>query len=170
MTDMKKIDIIQPTQKKACECFGPTCSYCRQDAMHPSPIHSDWSSKDWDGNKAKAREQKSLIDFKTPKQKMDMKKITDRDEVPFYKLNLRHNVQKEGEPLEVTESLVPLPSDSAKAEDTAKDEEEGLIEAEVKLQREEEKFKMYDKIYVGLLSKEETSDMETDESMYSYFS
>ena len=63
MVDMNKIDIIKPTPKRACECLCPTCSYCRQDAPHPSPIHSDWSSKDWDGDKAKAKEQKSLIDF-----------------------------------------------------------------------------------------------------------
>ena len=31
---------------------------------HPSPAPSDWSSEDWDGDKAKAREQRSLIDFK----------------------------------------------------------------------------------------------------------
>ena len=70
----------------------------------------------------------------------------------------------------MTESLVLPPSDSANAEGTATDEEEGLMEAEVRLQKEEEKFKMYDKIYISLLSEEETSDMETDELTYLYFS
>ena len=69
MMDMNKIDIIKPPSRKASECFGLTCSYCRQDAPYPSPIHSDWSSKDWDGDKAKTREQKPLVDFETPKQK-----------------------------------------------------------------------------------------------------
>ena len=30
----------------------------------PPQPPSDWSSEDWDGDKAKAREQRSLIDFK----------------------------------------------------------------------------------------------------------
>ena len=84
---MNKIDIIKPTPRKVCEHFGLTCSYCRQDALHHSPIHSDWYSEDWDGNIAKAREQKSLIDFETPKQKTDTEKVNDI-EVPFHKLNL----------------------------------------------------------------------------------
>ena len=98
-----------------------------------------------------------------------MDKVTDIDEVPFHKLNLGQDEQKEEEPLEVTESLVPLPSDSPNAEGTTKDKEEGLMEVEVRLQRGEEKFKMYDKIYIGLLSEEETGNKETDESTYSYF-
>ena len=53
-------------------------------------------------------------------------------------------------------------------EGTAKDEEERLMEVEVRIQREE-KFEIYDKIYIGLLSKEETSNTERDELMYSYF-
>ena len=167
--DMNKIDIIKPTPRKACKCYGPTCSYCRQNAPYLSPIHSDWSSEDWDGDKAKGKEQKSLNDIETPKQKMDMEKVTDMDEVPFHKLKLGQDEKREGKPLEVTESLVPPPSDSANAEGTTRDEEEGLMEVEVKLQKEEEKFEMYDKIYMGLLSEEETSDMETDNSTYSYF-
>ena len=169
MTDMKKIDIIKPTPSKVCEHFGLSCSYCRQYTLHPSPVHSDWSSKNWDSDKAKAGEQKSLIDFEIPKQKMDTEEVTDIDKVPFHKLSLGQDEQKEGEPLEVTKSLAPLPSDSANMEGTVKDEEEGLMEVEVRLQKEEEKFKMYDKIYVNLLSEEETSNMETDELTYSYF-
>ena len=46
MTNMNQIDIIKPTPRKVCEYFHMTCSYCRQDAPHPSPIHSDESSKD----------------------------------------------------------------------------------------------------------------------------
>ena len=65
--------------------------------------------------------------------------------------------------------MVPSPSDSANVEGTVRDEEEGLSEAGVKLQKEEQKFKMYVRIYIGLLSKEETSNMETVDSTYSYF-
>ena len=38
---MNKIDILQPTPRKACEHFGPTCSYCKHEATHPSPVCSD---------------------------------------------------------------------------------------------------------------------------------
>ena len=67
LMDMNKINIIQPVPKRACKHSAVTCSYCKYEAPHPSPIPSDWSSKDWDGEKAKAREQKSLIDFNPPK-------------------------------------------------------------------------------------------------------
>ena len=41
MTDMNKIDIIKPTSKKVCEGFSLSCSYCKQDTPHPSPVNSD---------------------------------------------------------------------------------------------------------------------------------
>ena len=44
--DMNKIYIIKLIPRKAYDCFYLNCSYCRQDAPHPSPIHSDWSSED----------------------------------------------------------------------------------------------------------------------------
>ena len=65
-TDMNKIDVVQPVSRRPCECFGPTCSYCKHEAPHPSPVHSDWSSGDWDSNKAKAKEQKFLMEFEPP--------------------------------------------------------------------------------------------------------
>ena len=49
---------------KACDRFSLSCSYCKQGAPHPLPQQSDWSSKDWDGTKAKAMEQTdTLIGF-----------------------------------------------------------------------------------------------------------
>ena len=48
--DMNKIDIVKPTPVRAYEHFGLTCSYCKYEAPRPSPIHSDWSSEDWDSN------------------------------------------------------------------------------------------------------------------------
>ena len=39
-------------------------------APHPSITLSDWSSEDWDGNKAKAREQRPLLDFKVLEQQI----------------------------------------------------------------------------------------------------
>ena len=37
--------------------------YCKYDAPHPLTLPSDWSSEDWNGDKAKAREQCYLLDF-----------------------------------------------------------------------------------------------------------
>ena len=168
--DMNKIDIIKPTPKRACECFDPTCLCCRQDIPHPSSVHSDWSSKDWDGDKAKVKEQKSLIDFDVHTEKMNMEQTMDIDQVPFHKLNFGQDNLREKEPLEVMQSLVPLPSDPANVGATTKDEtEEGQMDMEIRLQKEAEKFEMYDRIYVGQLSEEETSDTETDDLAYSYF-
>ena len=152
-----------------CKSFNPSCSYCKHDAPHPSPVNSHWSSEDWDSDKTKAMEKnKSLIDFDAPTQKTDVEKTTDIDEIPFSELKIGQDDHEE-EPLEVTEILVPLPSTSAALEDTTKNIDEGLMEVKIKLQGEEEKFEMYDRIYVGLLSDEESCDMETDKSTYAYF-
>ena len=40
------------------------CTYCKFDALHPSITPSDWASEDWDGDKAKAREQCPLLNLK----------------------------------------------------------------------------------------------------------
>ena len=39
------------------------CTYCKYDAPHPLTTPLDWSSEDWDGKKAKAREHCPLLDF-----------------------------------------------------------------------------------------------------------
>ena len=102
--DMSKIDIVQPIPKRACKYFGPTCSYCKHKSPHPSPVHSDWSSEDWDGNKAKAKEQKSLIDFKPPEpntkkgtdQKTDIGKVTEVDDITLSESDYRTRQTKGG--------------------------------------------------------------------------
>ena len=91
-SNMNKIGIIQPTPQRACRCSDDTYTYCKYKAPHPSPDPLDWSSEDWDREKAKAREQRSLIDFTLPKldndqQMMDM--MADKnetvmtDDIPF---------------------------------------------------------------------------------------
>ena len=58
--------------------------------LHPSPVPSDWSSKDWDGDKAKAREQKSLIDFMLlEKQTQDTRQTRERLNKWLRKLDVR---------------------------------------------------------------------------------
>ena len=175
---MSNIDIVQPIQRKACEHFDPTCSYCKHEAPHPSAVHSDLSSEHWDRNKAKAKEQKSLIDFKSPEpnkkgtdQQTDVGKVTEVDDLPFQNLTIGQDKPKE-DPLEVTDSLVSPPAmasvtASATADDTTEDTDGGLTEQKLRLQREEEE---YDKIYISLISEEEESDMDTDtdDSIYPY--
>ena len=56
LMDMNKFNIIQLVPKRACEHSVDTCTYCKYEAPHPSPTPSDWSSKYWKGEKAKARE------------------------------------------------------------------------------------------------------------------
>ena len=68
---------------------------------------SDRSSEDWDGTKAKAREQsKSLIDFHDSKPQTNTEQTTDIDQVAFSKLQIRQGDPRE-EPLEVMKSLIP---------------------------------------------------------------
>ena len=71
----------------------------------------------------------------------------------------------------MTQSLVPLPPDPMNTEATTKDEteEEGQMDMQIRLQKEAEKFEMYDRIYVGQLSAEETSNTEMNDLAYSYF-
>ena len=114
---MNKIDVIQPVPKRVCKCFGPTCSYCKHEAPQPSPVHSNWSSEDWDSDKAKAKEQRSLIHFEPLKpysdkelidQLTDMRKVILVDDIPFQNLTIGQDKQEE-EPLETTNTVVPLP-------------------------------------------------------------
>ena len=170
VSDLNNINMVTPTLRKACDSFSLSCTYCKQGALHPLPQNLDWSSNDWDGVKAKNREQgKSLIDLSDPKPKMDKEQTTDVDEVPFSKLQIGQDNQK-AEPLEVMESLVPPPTTTEASGNTIEDTNgEELMEAERRLQGEEEKYEMYNRIYVGQLSDEEDSDMGTDDTSYIYF-
>ena len=170
VSDLNIIDIVAPTPRKACNSFGLSCAYCMQDALHPLPQDSYWSSEDWDGVKDKKREEsKSLIDFSDPKPKVDTEQATHIDEVPFSKLQIGQDNQKE-EPLEVTELLVPPPPMTEVSDDTAENTNgEELMEVEKRLQREEEKYEMYNGIYVGQLSDKEDSNTDTNETGYTYF-
>ena len=165
-TDMNKIHIVQPTPKRACECFGAACSHCKHEAPHPSPMQSDWSSEDWDGEKAKTREQKSLIDIDPPKP--DCRQTIDleiADDLPI-DIITKHKDKKEEELPEVTDALVPPPevlaatpvTEVIKLENITEENNGGLTDQEQTLQREEEEYA----IYIGMLSDEEESNTETD--------
>ena len=154
---------MTPVLKMVCNSFSLSCSYCKQGAPHPSLQELDWSSEDWDGTKAKVREQtKSLIDFSDPKPQPDFEQTMDIDEVAFSKLQIGQNDLMEELP-EVAKSLVPPPSATGPSEQaTENTNEEGLSEAEKRPQREEEQYELYDRIYVGQLSDKEESDADTD--------
>ena len=86
---MNKINVIQPTPKRACICSDGLYTYCKYENPHPSPEPLDWSNEDWDGEKDKARDQKSLIDFMPPKQGTDPQ-MTEMmaDDIPFQELTI----------------------------------------------------------------------------------
>ena len=140
-------------------------------------------SKDWDGEKAKAREQKSLIDFDPPKpdsnkQTMDLeteeRKVVLADNLPIQNL-LIHQGKLEEELPEVSDALVLPPealaatpvTDVAKLEDIMEGSNGGLTEQEQRLQREEEEYA----IYIGMINDKEESNSKTDmdESAYPFY-
>ena len=89
---MNKINILQPVPKRVCDHSVDTCTYCKYEAPHPSPIPSDCLSKDWDSKKAKKRKQRSLIDLNILK--LDQKQVTDPDmlkELLIQNLNIHKN-------------------------------------------------------------------------------
>ena len=144
MSELDKVDIKTPIPTKACDRFGLLWLYCERGVLHPSPQDSDWSSKDLDGTKAKAREQTdTLINFNEPRPQTDNDKATDIDEVAFSKLQIGQSDPKE-EPIEMTDSLFTPPSVMETPGDmTGNTDKEELFKAEKRLQHEEEKYDLY---------------------------
>ena len=85
-------------------------SHCKYEVPHPSPIPSVWSSEDWDGEKAKAREWRSLIDSDPPKP--DLRQTTDLEilnKLPIQNLTIQKDMKEEEKSLEVADTWVPPP-------------------------------------------------------------
>ena len=63
MSDLEKIDpdIKAPVLNKPCDRFGLLCSDCEQGALHLSSQELDWPGEDWDGTKAKIKEETNLL-------------------------------------------------------------------------------------------------------------
>ena len=115
-----------------------------------------------------------------------MRKVILVDDIPFQNLTIRHDKPRE-EPLETINTLVPLsvamtmalvtdrakPGDITKGmekpDDTAEDNNRELTEQQQRLQKEAEKYELYDKVYIGQLSEEDMTDTEMDKSAYLYF-
>ena len=105
-TNTSNINIIKPIPQKVCEQFGAICSFSRQQVPHPLPNESDWSSEDWDGDKAKAREQNPFFKFNTPKTKTENSTMDLVGSLPFQGLMIQTDKTDE-KALEV--STIPIP-------------------------------------------------------------
>ena len=119
------------------------------------------------------REQKLLIDFEPPKPETDTQMTDLVNKLPFQNLTIQDKPEKESP--EVTDTLVPPPeatsaapaTDTTKLEDIMEETSKELTDQEKRLQRKEEQYA----IYISMLSDKEESDtdMETDETSYSFF-
>ena len=147
-TDTNKINIIKPMPKRACEHSVDTCTYCKYKAPHPSPIPLDWLNEDWDGEKAKKREQRLLIDLDYPK--TEMKQETDPDilnDLPIQNLSIQEDREEQEKLPEMIDTLVlppevaaatPMPEETDQEDIIEGKEAEGLTEQEQKLQEDKE--------------------------------
>ena len=167
--DMNKINIIQPVPKRACEHSVDTCTYCKYKAPHPSPIPSDWSSEDWDGEKAKAREQRLLTDLDLPK--LDPRQMTDSEilnELLIQNLTILEDRKEEKLP-EITDTLlvtaVTPKMEEMDLENIMEEKDaEGLTDQEQKLQKDKEEYT----IYIAGISEEEETETETESDKSPY--
>ena len=126
------------------------------------------SSEDWDGTKAKARENNnSLMDYNMPRPQTDIDQKADVNEIVLSKLQIEQSDLKE-EMTEVTDSLTPPPPTEMPEDMVGENANKELSEVERKLQQEEESYEWYQRVYMGQLSEEEESNMESDSSSYSY--
>ena len=108
------------------------------------------------------------MDYNTPRPQTNIDKTMDVNEIALSKLQIRQSDPKE-EPIEVTDSLIPPPLTETPGGMTGKNDRKELLEVERKIQQEEEKYELYQRIYIGQLTEEEESDTESDGSTYRYF-
>ena len=69
----------------------------------------------------------------------------------------------------MTDSLIPPLLTKTPEDMVEKNNSNKLSDSERKLQQEEEKYKQYQRVYMGQLSEKEESDTELDCSVCSYF-
>ena len=121
---------------------------------HLSVTPSDWSSEDWDGKKAKAKEQRPLLDFKLLEQQLQkmlhdttQNAVLDKQETYLVNgmqdLMLGQNKDMQNK----TDILAPPPdAPETKHEELQKDCPTmmyNMTNQEVRLQQEEEKYGIY---------------------------
>ena len=129
------------------------------------PQELDWYSKDWDGTKAKRKEQTKetnlLSDWDLPKPQPDIDQKTDIDGMDLGKLHIGQNDPKEKQ-IDVTASLIPLPTiEEEKALEEMTEKTAELTKVGKRNQQIEEKYMMYQRAYIEQLSEEEESDTQT---------
>ena len=108
VSELDKVDIKTPNTNKSVWQIWSVMFILWAGFSASLPQEWDWSSEDWDGTKAKAREQtETLIDINEPRPQTDNDKTTDTDKVAFSKLQMGQSDPKE-EPIEMTDSLIPL--------------------------------------------------------------
>ena len=173
-TAVNNLDTVDMDNKallsvKVCNRFGLSCSFCKQNILHPSPQGSDWSDNDWtrahESTQKEMEETNLLSDWELPKHQSEPDSKPEVDKLDMGKLHLEHDNPQE-EQIKVTNSLIPPPT--MDKEEKAITEE--MVEVETRYQEEEEKYMLQQKIYIGQLSKEEESNNSSEYSGYSYFS
>ena len=179
MTDFNKIDIVQPTPKRLCTRTPKGCMYCKFNAPHPSITPSDWSSEEWDGKKAKAKEQRPLLDFRLLEQQiqkilqdttqdtqqdMTQDAVSDKQETDL--IDRMQDLMLDQKPDTQNKTDIPAPPPDApgvKYEEVRKDDPTtttyNMTNQEVRLQHKEEKYG----IYVSTFSYEgDNSDLDSE--------
>ena len=101
------INIIKPIPQKACEQSGATCIYCLYKVPHPLLNQSEWSSKDWDGEKAKAKEINPFIKSDTPLIKVVNPTTDPVGALPFQNLEIQPDKKDKKAP-EVSTTPIPM--------------------------------------------------------------
>ena len=153
-TDFIKINIIQPTPKRLCTETLKGCMYCKFDTPHPSITPSDWSSKDWDGEKANAKEQKPLLDFNLLEHQLQktlqdttQDTLLDRQEMELVNEMQDLMLEQNQDTQNKTDILAPPPDvPEMKHEESREDNPTttyNMTDQEVRLQHEEEKYGIY---------------------------
>ena len=73
--DTVDMDKKAPLSVKVCDRFGPSCSFYKQNILHPSPQKSDWSDDIWTrahkNTQKETGETNLLSDWDLPKPQSD---------------------------------------------------------------------------------------------------
>ena len=180
-TDFNTINTVKPTPRRLCTRTSKGCTYCTFDAPHPSIAPSDWSSEDWDGNKAKGREQRPHLDFKLLEQQIQKTLQDTTQDVPQ---DMTHNAVVDKQETDVIDGIqdlttepkqdtqnstdiqappLDMPEAKCKEEDRRDDPTTTptyeMTDQEIWLQHEEEKYG----IYMSTFSKKgDNSDLDSE--------
>ena len=128
--------------------------YCKYDAPHPSTTPSDWSSEDWDGKKAKAKEQRSLIDFKLLEQQLQntlqdttQDTLPNKQETDLFNGMQDLTLEQDHNMTNMKDIPVPPPDMPETKHEEAKEDDPTMMynmpNQEVRLQHEKEKYGIY---------------------------